>query len=78
MKMLLIGYLYGIDSERKLEDEINYNLAYKWFVGLDLDEKAPDHCIFSANRRRRFSSKIYEEIFEEIVRKCIELKLVDG
>lgn len=78
MKMLLIGYLYGIDSERKLEEEINYNLAYKWFVGLDLDEKAPDHCIFSANRRRRFSSKIYEEILEEIVRKCIELKLVDG
>lgn len=78
MKMLLIGYLYSIDSERKLEDEINYNLAYKWFVGLDLDEKAPDHCIFSANRRRRLSSKIFEDILEEIVRKCIELKLVDG
>lgn len=78
MKMLLIGYLYGIDSERRLEDEINYNLAYKWFVGLDLDEKAPDHCIFSANRRRRFSSRIFEDILEEIVRRCIELKLVDG
>lgn len=78
IKMLLIGYLYGIDSERRLEDEINYNLAYKWFVGLDLDEKAPDHCIFSANRRRRFSSKIFEEILDEIVRRCIELKLVDG
>ena len=78
MKMLLIGYLYGIDSERRLEDEINYNLAYKWFVGLDLDEKAPDHYIFSANRRRRFSSKIFEDILEEIVRRCIELKLVDG
>lgn len=78
IKLLLIGYLYGIDSERRLEDEINYNLAYKWFVGLDLDEKAPDHCIFSANRRRRFNSKIFEEILEEIVRKCIELKPVDG
>lgn len=79
IKMLLIGYLYGIESERKLEDEINYNLVYKWFVGLDLDEKAPDHCIFSANRKRRFGdNKIIEEIFDEIVRKCIELKLVDG
>ncbi len=40
MKSIQIGYLYGIDSERKLEDEINYNFAYKWFVGLELDEKA--------------------------------------
>lgn len=78
IKMLLVGYLYGIDSERKLEDEINYNLVYKWFVGLNLDEKAPDHCIFSANRKRRFSSKIFAEILDEIVRRCIELKLVDG
>lgn len=78
IKMLLIGYLYGIDSERKLEDEVNYNMAYKWFVGLDIDEKAPDHCIFSANRRRRFSNNFFEELLEEIVRRCIELKLVDG
>lgn len=79
IKMLLIGYLYGIDSERKLENEINYNFAYKWFVGLDLDEKAPDHCTFSANRKRRFNeSKIFEEILEETVRRCIEMKLVDG
>ena len=78
IKMLLIGYLYGIDSERKLEDVINFNFVYKWFVGLDLDKKAPDYCIFSANRKRRFSSKIFEEILDEIVKRCIELKLVDG
>lgn len=47
-------------------------------MGLDLDQKAPDHCIFSANRRRRFSRRIFEEILDEIVRRCIELKLVDG
>ncbi len=75
MKMLLIGYLYGIDSELKSENEINYNFAYKWLVEPELDEKAPDHCTFSANRKRRFgNNKIFEKILEEIVRKCIELK----
>ena len=52
--MLLVGYLYGIKSEARLEEEINYNIAYKWFCGLDLTDKAPDATTISQNRRRRF------------------------
>ncbi|TVY07165.1 transposase [Paenibacillus cremeus] len=51
MKMLLIGYLFGIPSERKLEQEITVNLAYRWFLGLDLGEAVPDHSTLSQNRR---------------------------
>ena len=47
IKMLLIGYLYGIDSERRLEQEITVNIAYRWFLGIDLDERVPDHSIDS-------------------------------
>jgi len=54
VKMLLIGYLYGIDSERKLEEEITVNIAYRWFLGLDLEDKVPDHSVFSQNRKCRF------------------------
>ena len=53
-RMLLVGYLYGIKSEARLEEEINYNIAYKWFCGLDLTDKAPDATTISQNRRRRF------------------------
>ena len=53
-RMLFVGYLYGIRSERRLEEEINYNMAYKWFCGLSLTEKAPDATTLSVNRKRRF------------------------
>ena len=53
-RMLFVGYLYGIRSERRLEEEINYNMAYKWFCGLSLTEKAPDATTQSVNRKRRF------------------------
>ena len=43
VKMLLLGYLYGIDSERKLEEEVRYNIAYRWYLGLDLDDPVPDY-----------------------------------
>ena len=43
VKMLLLGYLYGIDSERRLEQEVRVNIAYRWFLGIDLDEPVPDH-----------------------------------
>ena len=63
-RMLLVGYLYGIKSEARLEEEINYNIAYKWFCGLDLTDKAPDATTISQNRRRRFrDNNIAEEIF---------------
>ena len=77
--MLIVGYLYGIKSEARLEEEINYNMAYKWFCGLGLTEKAPDATTISQNRRRRFrENNIAEEIFNEILRQCIEKGLVGG
>ena len=78
-RMLLVGYLYGIKSERRLEEEINYNIAYKWFCGLELTEKAPDATTISQNRRRRFrDNNIPERIFNEILRQCIARGLVGG
>ena len=78
-RMLIVGYLYGIKSEARLEEEINYNMAYKWFCGLGLTEKAPDATTISQNRRRRFrDNNIAEEIFNEILRQCIAKGLVGG
>lgn len=78
-RMLIVGYLYGIKSEARLEEEINYNMAYKWFCGLSLTEKAPDATTISQNRRRRFrENNIAEEIFNEILRQCIAKGLVGG
>lgn len=54
LRMLFIGYLYGIKSEARLEEEVYYNMAYKWFCGLELTEKAPNATTISQNRRRRF------------------------
>ena len=77
--MLLVGYLFGIKSEARLEEEINYNVAYKWFCGLELTEKAPDATTISQNRRRRFrDNDIAEKIFNEILRQCIGKGLVGG
>lgn len=78
-KMLFIGYLFGIRSERQLEQEVNLNVAYRWFLGLGLRGKAPDHSTISRNRRERFAgTEIYQEIFDEIVLQAIRRKLVDG
>lgn len=79
VKMLLIGYLYGIPSERKLEQEVKLNLAYRWFLGLDLPDPVPDHSTLSQNRRRRFkNSGVFQEIFDTVVRQCIEAGVVTG
>lgn len=79
IKMLLIGYLYGIKSERRLEEEVSLNLAYRWFCGLDLIHRVPDHSTFSQNRKRRFKdASIFREIFNEIVLKCVQLGIVSG
>lgn len=78
-RMIFIGYLYGVKSERRLEEEINYNMAYKWFCGLGLTEKAPDATTISVNRKRRFrENNIPEQIFDEILRQAIEKGLVSG
>ena len=77
--MLLVGYLYGIRSKRRFEEEVNHNMAYKWFCKLGLTEKAPDHTIFTANWRRRFrENDIAEKVFDEILRQAVKKGLVGG
>jgi transposase len=75
VKMLLIGYIFDIRSERKLIEEISLNLAYRWYIEYDLDEEIPDHSIFS-KARTRFGKKLFVDIFEKILIKCLELGLV--
>ena len=78
-KMLMIGYLFGIRSERQLVRDIEVNLAYRWFLGFGFRDKIPNHSIFSQNRRRRFSgTTVFQDIFDEIVVQAIEQGLVDG
>ena len=78
-RMLFLGYLYGIKSEVKLAQAVNENIAFKWFLGLKLTEKGPDHATISSNRVRRFrDNNIAEQIFNEILRQCIAKGLVGG
>jgi transposase len=79
LRMLLIGYLYGITSERKLVQELGMHLAWRWFTGLSFDQEVPHHSTFSKNRHERFQeSKLFEQLFEQIVRQCVEVGLVQG
>jgi len=79
VKMLLLGFLYGIDSERKLEREVTVNIAYRWFLGINLDEPVPGHSTISQTRRRKWrDTNVFEDIFTEIVQKCMEVGLLDG
>ena len=78
-KLLLLGYLFGIRSERQLIREVQVNVAYRWFLGLRLTDKVPDASTISQNRRRRFAdSDIYQEIFDEIVLQAMGKGMVDG
>jgi hypothetical protein len=68
IRMLIVGYCYGIRSERKLCDEVELHLAYRWFCRLDLEDKVPHHSTFSENRLGRFrESNILRHIFERVV-----------
>src|SRR3982750_2854863 len=79
LRILLIGYLYGITSERKLVEELRMHLAWRWFTGLGFDQEIPHHSTFSKNRHGRFQeSNLFAELFEEIVRQCVEVGLVQG
>ncbi|TCU65590.1 transposase-like protein DUF772 [Bradyrhizobium sp. R2.2-H] len=67
--MLLIGYCFGIRSERRLCDEVHVNLAYRWFCRLGLDGAVPDHSTFSKNRHGRFrQSDLFRRVFESVLR----------
>ena len=79
VKFLLIGFLFGIESERRIEREIQVNMAYRWFLGLDLDERVPDHSTISQLRRRKFNgTDLFRRLFEWVLALCIEKELVDG
>jgi transposase len=79
IRMLVIGYCFGIRSERRLCEEVHLNLAYRWFCRLGLDGEVPDHSTFSKNRHGRFrESDLLRHLFETVVRRCIEEGLVGG
>jgi len=78
-KMVFIGYLYGIRSERQLEREIQTNVAYRWFLGLGLADEVPDHSTISWNRRKRFNeTTVFQDIFDEIVIQAETHRMVGG
>jgi transposase len=79
IRMLIIGYCYGIRSERRLCEEVHLNLAYRWFCHLGIHDKVPDHSTFSKNRHGRFrDSDAFRELFESVLRRCIVEGLVGG
>lgn len=79
IRMLIVGYAYGIRSERRLCEEVHLNLAYRWFCRLGLEEAVPDHSTFSKNRHGRFrASGTFRWLFEEVVRRCMAAGLVKG
>ena len=78
-RMLFIGYLYGIRSERRLVEEVKVNVAYRWFLGYDLSDKIPDASVIWQNRLRRFNgTDIPQKIFDNIVRQAMKYGLVGG
>src|SRR5262252_8101959 len=79
LRILLIGYLYGITSERRLVEELDMHLAWRWFTALGFDQEIPHHSTFSKNRHGRFQeSNLFQELFEEIVARCVAAGLVKG
>ena len=68
IKYLLVGFLFGINSERKIEQEIQVNMAYRWFLGMDLEARVPDHSTIPQKRRRRFKRQDqFRALFEQVV-----------
>ena len=79
IRMLLVGYCFGIRSERRLCEEVHLNLAYRWFCRLDLSDRVPDHSTFSKNRHGRFrDGELLRHLFETTVARCIDEGLVSG
>ena len=79
IRMLVIGYCFGIRSERRLCEEVHLNLAYRWFCRLGLEDSIPDHSTFSKNRHGRFrDSDTFRHVFESVLRRCMTEGLVGG
>src|SRR5262249_51112051 len=72
IRMLIIGYVFAIRSERALCRDVQVNLAYRWFCGLSIEDKVPDHSAFSRARNERFrESDLFRRVFERVVETCI-------
>ena len=79
VRMLIVGYVFAIRSERQLVREVQVNLAYRWFCGLGIEDKVPDHSAFSRARNERFhDSGLFRDVFERVVASCINAGLVGG
>lgn len=79
IRMLVIGYCLGIQSERRLCDEVHLNLAYRWFCRLGFEDRVPDHSTFSKNRHGRFrQSDAFRFVFEAVLRRCMTEGLLQG
>src|SRR5712691_4921662 len=79
IRMLIVGYVFAIRSERQICREVQVNLAYRWFCGLGLEDNIPDHSAFSRARNERFrESDVFRHVFERVVASCIEAGLVGG
>src|SRR5271163_705589 len=79
IRMLIVGYVFAIRSERALCREVQVNLAYRWFCGLGIEDKVPDHSVFSRARNERFRDHdIFRHMFERVVGACIAAGLVGG
>src|ERR1700690_1676375 len=79
IRMLLVGYCFGIRSERQLCEEVHLNLAYRWFCRLGLEDPVPDHSKFSKNRHGRFrDSDTLRFVFEQVLERCVREGLVGG
>jgi len=79
VRMLIVGYSFGLRSERRLCEEVHLNLAYRWFCRLGLEDAVPDHSTFSKNRHGRFrESDAFRQVFESVVARCMKEGLVGG
>src|SRR6202140_5810131 len=79
IRMLVIGYVFAIRSERAICRDVQVNLAYRWFCGLSIEDKIPDHSAFSRARHERFrASDMFRRVFERVVEACIAAGLVGG
>jgi transposase len=79
LRMLIIGYVFAIRSERAICRDLHVNLAYRWFCGLSIEDKIPDHSVFSRARHERFrESNAFRRVFEHVVEACIAAGLVGG
>ena len=79
IRMLIVGYCFGLRSERRLCEDVHLNLAYRWFCKLGIEDVVPNHSTFSKARHGRFrESDLFRKLFEQVVLRCMNEGLVKG